>query len=112
MGDRPVRVLLVEDDEDDYFLTRELLRDIPGNGHVLDWVTDYDSGLEAVCRGEHDVYLLDYRLGARTGVELLREAAARGCAGPAIILTGQGERESDLEAMRAGAADFLVKGRI
>ena len=108
MADRPVRVLLVEDDEDDYFLTRELLQDIPGEAYVLDWAADYDAGLEAVCRGGHDVYLLDYRLGTRTGVELLLTARARGCVGPVIILTGQGERESDLEAMRAGAADYLA----
>ena len=36
MADR-LRVLLVEDDEDDYLLTRDLLADIPGGGHHLDW---------------------------------------------------------------------------
>src|SRR5689334_18115447 len=63
-------------------------------------------------RNQHDVCLLDYRLGARTGVELLRAALEQGCKSPIILLTGQGEHEIDMEAMKAGAADYLVKGRL
>jgi signal transduction histidine kinase len=107
-----VRVLLVEDDEDDYFLTRDLLSEIQGQPFLLEWVKDYDTALEAMGRNGHDAYLLDYRLGQRNGLELLRGARAGGCRGPIILLTGQGEREVDIEAMRAGAADFLMKGRI
>ncbi len=109
---RRLRVLLVEDDEDDYFLTRELLAEIPGAGFELEWAAGYDAGAEAVRADRHDVYLFDYRLGEHDGLELLRAAVARGCRAPAILLTGQGEREVDLEAMKAGAADYLVKGRI
>lgn len=109
MNEHPLRVLLIDDDEDDYFLTRDLLAEIDADRYSLDWASDYESGLDAVARRRHDVYLLDYRLGKRTGLELLREAAAGGCLGPTIFLTGQGEREVDLEAMRAGAADFLEK---
>ena len=108
----PIRVLLVDDDEDDYSLTRELLEEIPGGRFRLDWVSTYDAALEAICRGEHDVYLIDYRLGARTGLELLREAQQRVCVGPMILLTGQGELEVDQAAMRARAADYLEKSRL
>jgi signal transduction histidine kinase len=108
---RPIRVLLVEDDEDDYLLTRELLEETNG-GYALEWISSYDRATEAMCRSEHDVYLLDYRLGGRNGLELLREAVALGCMGPAILLTGQGEREIDVEAMQCGAADYLEKGRV
>ena len=62
-------------------------------------------------RGQQSVCLLDYHLGERTGLELLREAVARGCRTPIILLTGNGDREIDVEAMKAGAADYLVKGR-
>ncbi|MBV9122284.1 MAG: response regulator [Planctomycetes bacterium] len=111
--DRPAtRVLLVEDDEDDYLLTRDLLRDIKGNQFQLEWVPDYGAALEMMGRNGHDVYLLDYRLGRQNGLDLLREALNQGCRGPIILLTGQGEREVDLEAMKSGAADFLVKGQI
>src|SRR5207249_11403069 len=59
-----------------------------------------------------DICLIDYRLGARNGIELLRQALERGCVAPVILLTGQGEHEIDLQAMKAGAADYLVKGRL
>ena len=42
----------------------------------------------------------------------MREALAGGCRAPLILLTGQGDREVDLEAMKAGAADYLIKGQI
>ncbi len=105
----PLRVLLVDDDEDDYRLTRELFADFDPDGFRLDWVATYRDGLAAMLRGEHDVYLLDYRLGGRTGLDLLREAIEQGCYAPAIILTGRDERAVDVEAMRAGAADYLIK---
>ena len=105
-----LKVLLVEDDEDDYVIIRDLLSEM--DRFELEWVTDYDDALKAIERKEHDVCLLDYRLGERSGLEFLREALERGHKGPIILLTGQGDREVDLEAMQAGAADYLVKGQI
>ncbi len=106
---RPIRVLLVDDDREDYLLTRELLAQLPGHRFQLAHASTYEVGLDAVCRAEHDVYLLDYRLGAGTGIELLREVRARGAVGPVIVLTGKGEYAIDSEAMKAGAADYLEK---
>ncbi|RPI96234.1 MAG: PAS domain S-box protein, partial [Chloroflexi bacterium] len=106
------KVLLVEDDEDDYILTRALLTEIPGQQFVLDWVKTFQAGLEALCHNEHDVALVDYRLGAQNGVELLREAIERNCNPPIILLTGSGQHQVDVEAMNAGAADYLVKGQL
>ena len=110
--DSKVRVLLVDDDEDDYVVTRDLVASIPGRPIALDWVSDYDAALAAAARNEHQVYLIDYRLGARTGIELLFELRERGCDRPVILLTGQSEFEIDLEAAAAGAADYLEKGRL
>lgn len=107
-----IKVLLIEDDEDDYILTKELFSEIRDKRFKLEWVTNFDRGLETISRNEHDICLVDYRLGAHTGIDLLREAAKRNCKAPIILLTGQGEHEVDLEAMRAGAADYLVKGRL
>ena len=64
-ADRPVRVLLIDDDRDDYLLTRDLFAEISGGRYRLDWVADYAAGLDAIARGEHDVYLLDFRLGEK-----------------------------------------------
>jgi signal transduction histidine kinase len=110
--DGPVRVLLIDDDRDDYLLTRDLFAEIPGGRYRLDWVADYDSGLAAVRRAEHDVYLLDFRLGEKTGLDLLTEARRQPTAGPVILLTGQTVWEVDHAALEHGAADFLEKGRL
>src|ERR1700722_2340948 len=102
-----ISVLLIDDDRDDFILTRELLAEIPGDRFTLDWISDYEAGLSALCSGSHSVYLLDYRLGPRTGIELLREAHARGPVGAVILLTGQGRNRTDLDALAAGADDYL-----
>ncbi len=107
-----IRVLLVEDDEDDCFLVKELLQDIKSRVHKLDWANNYASALGIMPANKHDVCLVDYRLGAHNGVDLLKAAVAKGCTAPIIILTGMGEAEVDIAAMKAGAADYLVKGRI
>lgn len=112
MNNCPIRVLIVDDDEDDYILTREWFSEIEGAKFELDWVATYDAALEAIGQNLHDVYLLDYRLGMRNGLELLREAIDNGCKAPIILLTGQGDHEVDVEAMRAGAADYLDKSQI
>ena len=112
MDDRRLRVLLVDDDEDDYIMTRDLLSDVQGTRIDIDWVSTYDEAIEAIGRNSHEVYLLDYRLGGRTGLELMRESLKNGCKAPMILLTGQGDHEVDMEAMKAGASDYLVKGEI
>lgn len=110
--EKPLRVLLIDDDEDDFILTKALLKEIPDRTYELEWISDPDEGLEAICLGEHDVFLVDYLLGARTGLELLAEAKARDCNAPVILLTGQGEWAIDRAAMLAGASDYLEKTRL
>jgi signal transduction histidine kinase len=107
-----IRVLLVEDDEDDYVLTESLLSEINLGKYTLDWVTTYDTALEKIAENQHDVCLLDYHLGAHTGLELLREAKSKNYDIPIILLTGQGDQQTDVEAMRAGASDYLIKGEL
>jgi signal transduction histidine kinase len=106
----PLRVLIADDDEDDYFLTRDLLLQSRRQKVHLDWAPNYREALQAIERNEHDVYLFDYRLGEGDGLELLRQAVARGCKAPIILLTGDDDWETDVQAMKGGAADYLVKG--
>jgi PAS domain S-box-containing protein len=112
MTDPAVRVLLVDDDEDDYIITRDLVGQIGHPPYQLEWIDTYDAALAALQRREHDICLLDYRLGERTGLELLRESQSFNGRPPMILLTGQGDHEIDLEAMKAGAADYLIKGQL
>jgi signal transduction histidine kinase/HPt (histidine-containing phosphotransfer) domain-containing protein len=111
-GTHPTRILLVDDDEDDFVETRDLIDDIPGGNFTLDWVTSYHEGLETVLEQGHDICLFDYRLGDRTGLDLLRDVVDRGITVPVILLTGQNDREIDLEATRAGAYEYLIKGQV
>jgi PAS domain S-box-containing protein len=107
-----IRILLIEDDEDDYALVRELLSGLSRADFSLEWVQTYQEGLKELCRGDHDVYLLDYRLGSRDGLELIREATGSGCDKPIIFFTGSGNYEVDMGAMRSGVADYLVKAQL
>ncbi len=112
MNNGTVRVLLVDDDEDDYVLTRDWFSEFEGAKYELEWVASYEAALDAIALNQHDVYLLDYRLGERNGLELLQEAVANGSVAPIILLTGQGDHDVDVEAMRAGAADYLEKTQL
>ncbi len=112
MKEQPVRVLLVEDDEDDFVLTRDLLANNERTRFHVGWASSYEAGREALGRQEHEVCLVDYRLGERNGLELVHEASESGCQMPLILLTGQGGSDLDLEAMLAGAMDYLVKGQM
>src|ERR1039458_1097965 len=112
MSGNPVKVLLVDDDEDDYIIPRDLIARIGDRRYRLDWINNYTDAVTACRCGKHEICLLDYRLGERTGLELLRESQAFNSRPPVILLTGQGDHEIDIEAMKAGAADYLVKGQL
>ena len=107
-----IDVLLVEDDEDDYVITKALLSRAESIECNLDWAASYDDGLDAILSGEYDACLVDYRLGAHTGLDLLHAVNEQGNRTPIILLTGQGDLEIDLTAMAAGAADYLSKEEI
>ena len=104
-----VRILLVEDDEDDYLITRELLAGQPRVQFELDWCADFDDALALIGACVHDAYLIDYRLGAQTGLELVKRAFGAPTFAPVIMLTGQADYAIDLEATALGITDYLVK---
>ena len=107
-----ISVLVIEDDEDDYILTRSLLEEISSGRFEPEWIQNYDEAVDRMRGNHYDVCLLDYRLGAHNGLDLLRETSELRGDAPVILLTGQGDHEVDVEAMKAGAADYLIKGQI
>ena len=105
-----VNVLLVDDDEDDATITRALLAEVPSTKFKLDWAPSYERGLAMMKEEHHDIDLVDYQLGARSGIDLLREVHEHHLHAPVIMLTGQGNESVVLEAIRSGASDYIPKG--
>ncbi len=111
-----VRVLLIDDDEDELVIVRALLRESAGTvgalGFELDWTPDVSAALERIAACDYDAYLVDYRLGDGTGLQLIERAVAAGCDAPLILLSGQDDPRVDSQAMRVGATDYLVKDQL
>ncbi len=110
--DNEIKVLVIDDDEEDFIIIKDVMAELPHGKYVLEWSESYEEALAVIEEKKHDVYLVDYRLGAKTGLELIEEAIAKGNEAPFIILTGQSDLEVDTLAMQAGAADYLVKSTI
>src|SRR6201995_323855 len=104
-----INVLIIDDDEDDYLITSDYLKNIPGKNFVIDWCYNYRNALDEIKREKHDVYLVDYRLGVKTGIDLIKEAKQLESDAPFILLTGKGDINIDEEAMKFGAFDYLIK---
>jgi diguanylate cyclase len=105
-----VRILLVEDDEDDSILTQACIDEMPGLVCQVDWVSTMNQATERLAHGAYDIALLDFHLGAHTGIDVLR--AVEGCPTPCILLTGRNDFSTDLEGMAAGAYDYLIKSEL
>ena len=106
------RILIVDDDEDDFFITNQYIKNIKGYNFNVEWRYDYKSAIQDVCKKKYDLYLVDYYLGAKTGLDFIKEAFDKKCDEPIIILTGRAAPELDAEVMHAGAVDYLIKGEM
>lgn len=102
------RILYVEDDRDDFLLTRQILAYMQARTVQLDWAATYDEARDKILHGIYDAILVDYHLGAQTGVDLIREFNSQ-LEAPFILYTGVDERAVDLEAQLAGVTLFLTK---
>ena len=111
-GDGAVSILVVDDDENDWLLTRRLFRGPTLSAYSVDWARDRDAALYALLGDEYVVALIDLRLGREDGLALVREAIAAGCRTPMVVLTAYDDPEVDRAAAAAGAADYLVKGQL
>jgi signal transduction histidine kinase len=107
-----IKILLIEDDEDDYFLTSDYLANIDSPTFEVTWVTNGRDAIQALSENNFDLCLLDYLLGAENGVDVLSALKSRHINLPVVVLTGQADMSVDELVMRAGAADYLQKTEI
>ncbi len=105
-------VLLIDDERGQAKIVDASFRKFSGETFQLHWADTYESGLLELRGGGHAACLLDYQLGPRDGLELLREAAEHGANTPVIFLTSETSGEVDQAAMEAGALDYLVKNEL
>ncbi|NQZ83639.1 MAG: GGDEF domain-containing response regulator [Colwellia sp.] len=107
------KVLIVEDDEDDYILLEELLLEAVGDIGAITWAEDYKSAQARIANEHFDFYFLDNRLGAELGLDLIVEIKQQyETAPPIIMLSGVDDYKTDLEAMEKGADDYLIKSEL
>lgn len=104
------RVLLVDDDEEDYLIIRRIFARISDATFTLEWCPDFEAAKAKITAATHDIYLIDYRLGKYSGLDLLRFAQPEKRVEPFILLTGAGDRELEQRSMKLFASDYLVKG--
>ncbi|MBS1687321.1 MAG: response regulator, partial [Bacteroidetes bacterium] len=104
-----VRILIVDDDQDDFIITSEYIKHIPSATFQIDWCPRYDEALRHMMNKDYHLYFVDYRLGAKSGMDLLKDAMDHNYEAPIILLTGKGSYNVDIEAMQLGAVDYLVK---
>ncbi|HUR58585.1 MAG TPA: diguanylate cyclase [Opitutaceae bacterium] len=106
------RILLIDDDRLQFRLTQAHFDNFQSDRYKLEWASTYDEGMARLLSGDYAACLLDYQLGERDGLQLIREAVAQGCRTPIVFLTAETAQRVDIEAMHAGALDYLVKGEI
>jgi len=112
MNSKLITVLLVDDDEDDYFLTREYFNDLVNWNFNITWCSTYKDAQYQIKNNKYDLYLFDYLLGENTGIDLIEEACGVEFEEPIILLTGKGDTKIAVEALRLGAADYLIKSEL
>lgn len=108
----PVRILVIDDDEDDFILTSGFIKSIEDRTFDIQWCYNYKTALDHIGSKRFDLYFVDYRLGAKTGIDLLGEAMRMNCEEPIILLTGKGNSAIDKQAMQMGAVDYLIKSEL
>ncbi len=113
MEKKNLKILLIEDDEDDAFYIKDILNEgLSDSPPHIDHFSSIEKDLKEINPFFYDLALFDYRLGKVNGIELVRNFREQNCSIPIILFTGQGDQEVAVEAMKAGATDYLTKGKL
>ncbi len=109
-GTRPAVVLFVGEDGSDARLLQELLNASPAARFELETVNEPQAAIERMSRGDIDATLLDLSL--PRALQAVADLAAAGPPAPVLVLSPVEDERLGVQAVRAGAQDFLVKGRL
>ena len=101
-----MKLLVVEDDKT---VGQYVKRGLEEQQYIADLVTDGDEALRLVSTVPYDLLILDLRLPGMTGLEVLRNLRDRGLTLPVLVLTAQDSVEFKVDALRAGADDYVTK---
>jgi DNA-binding response OmpR family regulator len=113
-----IRILLIEDDQADAFLIREMLREPITGGTAatgdiaIQHVTRLDDGIRLAGEDAFDIIISDLGLPDSQGMDTVRKLASGVKYLPFVVLTGLADHELGLEAVNRGAQDYLVKGQV
>ncbi len=107
-----VRILFIDPEQGEYLLVAELLSHIRQVRYDLVWCHSLDNALTQLLSDEFDVALLDYYWGNESARDLLNNARVHACKTPIILMTDEVEAQVDIDAIRVGAADYLIKDQI
>ena len=112
MRDKNVAILLIEDNPGDTELLRELLPDVAGLAFGLACADTLAGGVDRLAQGGIDIVLLDLDLPDSTGLATVDRVRAAAPHVPIVVLTGLDDAQSGVQAVKRGAQDYLVKGRV
>lgn len=107
---KSIRLLIVEDDEDDYSLMLSNLKRTSFEKSII-WAESYTKAKDILRTNAIDLVIIDYRLGIHTGIELVSYINENYPFTPTILMTGMQAMNVDEEALRLGVSDYLVKGQ-
>jgi signal transduction histidine kinase len=107
-----LRVLIVDDCEDDYASIRELFKKLRSQRYELDWADSSQEGLKRLREQSYDVCLLDHSIDDESGLTFLETVKKQDSGIPVILLSEGLSLDKDVAALRAGAADYLSKSRL
>lgn len=112
MVDAAVRVLHVDDSEEEFILLRELLSFVEEMQFEFHWVPDIRTAMQAIDEKNFDVCLVDYHLGLDKGLDLIQTALAKDVKMPFILMSGTKDRSIEREALKIGARQCIDKNDI
>jgi PAS domain S-box-containing protein len=112
MENKPIKALLIEDNPADARLLREMLVEVGDAPFELVWADRLSTGLERLAAGDIDAVLLDLSLPDSHGLDTFLQVQAQVPRVPITVLSGLDDAVLALQAVREGAQDYLVKGKI